>query len=56
MDEQIKVFWKENKEKIKTGTILVLAPIAAIGLMTIKSFEKSVSVWYDASEYAKKMK
>lgn len=37
MKEQIKAFWKENKESIKTGTILVMTPIVILGLVTTKA-------------------
>jgi hypothetical protein len=54
MREQIKAFWKENKENIKTGTILVLAPIAVLGVMAAKSLDNVTNVLSTAAEMAKK--
>ena len=50
MKEQIKEFWKEHKETIKTGTILVLTPIAVIGLKSTLDLSKIVDMAYHESK------
>lgn len=53
MKEQIKEFWEEHKEGIKTGTILVLAPIAVMGVIATKSLSQIIDIAYDESKKEK---
>jgi hypothetical protein len=44
MNEKVKLFWKEHKEEIKTGAILVLTPVAVMGFMAAKTLNGIVDL------------
>lgn len=56
MKESIMKFWKEHKEDIKTGTILVLTPIAVMGVVASKGLNNMTSFLNNVSEEIKEKK
>jgi hypothetical protein len=56
MKENIKMFWNEHKEDIKTGAILVLTPIAVIGVMGTKGLLDMTNFLSNASDEIKNKK
>lgn len=44
MKEQVKVFWNDHKEDIKTGALLVITPIAVLGLIATKSLSQLIDL------------
>lgn len=54
MKEKIKGFWKDNKEQVKTGTILVLIPIAVLGVIANTNLTRIVNVFNTGAEAYKR--
>lgn len=50
MKEKVKQIWNEHKEEIKTGAILVLTPIAVIGLLSLRSLNNLTHFLSNASD------
>jgi hypothetical protein len=53
MKEKIKVFWMDHKEQIKTGAILVLTPVALMGLVSTRCLDNLLSMANNLSEQEK---
>jgi hypothetical protein len=53
MFEKVKAVWKEYKEPIKTGLILVLTPVALMGLSSAKCLDNIISMAANLSEQEK---
>lgn len=54
MKEKIKGFWNENKESIKTGALLVITPIAVLGLVAVDQNSKIINIVNTGAEEAKR--
>jgi hypothetical protein len=53
MKEKLQRYWLEHKEEIKTGTILVIIPIAVLGLISSKGLNDIAHFLSIAADQAK---
>jgi hypothetical protein len=56
MKESIMKFWGDHKEDIKTGAILVLTPIAVMGVVASRGLNNMTSFLNNVSEEIREKK